>query len=267
MPDPIQPSDIIITYSGGSSNSNPLLSLGGDPSSIEIGSLINNLFRDITPSEASAGYVDYRCFYVFNDSSTETFYNVLTGIDSQVSGGSNILIGTIARDEVQTIQFTGSTTSGTFTLDYDGNITDSITWSGTYSILATNIETALNDLDELSEVEVVSNGSALFTITFTGEDGNRYHALLEEGTNSLSPSTTITISSTTTGSPINAISVLTDSPETAPTGISFDNDDISIGNLLPSDGFYAWLKRSTDADTEGINSDNAIIKISGQTQP
>lgn len=263
----IQPSDISITYSGGSSNSNPLLSLGGDPSSVAIGSLINNLFRDVTSSEAATGYTDYRCFYIFNDSATETFYNVNVGIDSEESEGSNIYIGTIERDEIQTIQFAGSTTTGTFTLDYDSSITDPITWSGTYSILATNIQTALNDLSELSEVEVVSNGSGLFTVTFAGADGNKNHPLLDVDDNSLSASTTITIVSALKGSPINSISDLTANAETIPTGVSFGTDTLSIGHLMPSESIYVWLKRSTPEASAGINNDNVVLKITGQTQP
>ena len=58
--------DIVYFMSGGSGNSNPNNSIGGDPSSSPISGLVNNLFDNISPEETTAGKTDYRCFYIFN---------------------------------------------------------------------------------------------------------------------------------------------------------------------------------------------------------
>jgi hypothetical protein len=51
--------------SGGASNSDPLLSLGGAMSSNAV--TANTLFDTVSAAEASPGDVEYRCFYVYND--------------------------------------------------------------------------------------------------------------------------------------------------------------------------------------------------------
>ena len=53
--------DVSMTYSGGSSNTNPDLSLGGVASLYAISG--TRLFDDVTEAEATNGLTDYRCFY------------------------------------------------------------------------------------------------------------------------------------------------------------------------------------------------------------
>lgn len=67
---PITTSDIQYRLSGGSANSNPLLSLGGAKSSVESGA---NLFDDVPSAEASAGKIEYRCIYIHNAHPTESY--------------------------------------------------------------------------------------------------------------------------------------------------------------------------------------------------
>lgn len=56
--------DIKKFYSGGSSNSDPLASIGGAKSSVEVVTL--TLFDDVSAAEALAGDVEYRCIYIQN---------------------------------------------------------------------------------------------------------------------------------------------------------------------------------------------------------
>ena len=60
---PIVNTDIKYRLSGGASNAEPDLSLGGAKSSTEMST---DLFDDVGSSEASAGDVEYRCIYVHN---------------------------------------------------------------------------------------------------------------------------------------------------------------------------------------------------------
>lgn len=63
----IVPSDIGMYLTGGSSNTNPNLSLGGNVSSTEVVSNeLHKLFRRITDSEASSGVTLYRCVAIKN---------------------------------------------------------------------------------------------------------------------------------------------------------------------------------------------------------
>ena len=66
--------DISFVLSGGSTNLNPNNSLGGMPSSAPIvDSTMNNLFDDVSALESQTDFVDYRCFYIFNDGTTAVY--------------------------------------------------------------------------------------------------------------------------------------------------------------------------------------------------
>src|SRR5437660_1271614 len=87
----ISPNDISFVYSGGVNNNNSELSLGGFPSVFPIPGSIDNLFPDISGREVVAGKTDYRCFYIFNDNITDSFFN--TSIWTQSQTASKIEIG------------------------------------------------------------------------------------------------------------------------------------------------------------------------------
>lgn len=64
---PISANDIRFYLSGGSSNQNPLNSLGGAISNTEIfNDVLENIFDNVTKVEADNGLTDYRCIYVKN---------------------------------------------------------------------------------------------------------------------------------------------------------------------------------------------------------
>lgn len=74
--------DIELSYSGGSSNSNPNGSLGGSPSSFQITDNINNLFDlALFDKEITTEDIDYRSFFVFNQNRRFALKNVKVWMD------------------------------------------------------------------------------------------------------------------------------------------------------------------------------------------
>ena len=71
--------DIKYRLSGGSANTDPLLSLGGAASTTDAASTI---FDNVTSAEASAGDTEYRCVYVKNNHGTLTALGTTIWIQS-----------------------------------------------------------------------------------------------------------------------------------------------------------------------------------------
>lgn len=79
--------DILFFLSGGASNTNPNLSLGGAISSTQItDNTLNNLFADVTGDQHTAGYTSYRCFYVKNNNGASTANNTVVWIQTNTTG-------------------------------------------------------------------------------------------------------------------------------------------------------------------------------------
>lgn len=73
---PILPTDIQYFLSGGSSNTDPNLSLGGAISTTRfLNKAQDNLFADVQGPEAAAGSTKYRCLYLKNGHGTLTMQN------------------------------------------------------------------------------------------------------------------------------------------------------------------------------------------------
>lgn len=88
--------DIDIRLSGGSSQSDPNLSLGGAKSSVEVNfaAILNNLFDNVSDSEALAGDVEYRCVYVHNSNGSSALTDAKAYITSNTpSADTTIAIG------------------------------------------------------------------------------------------------------------------------------------------------------------------------------
>ena len=114
---PILESDLIHRLSGGVSNIDPNLALGGamstDPGGVIVSDTDNNDMNDITSTEASDGIVIYHGYYYSNEITSEalTWTNPVFWIESQTSSGDtdvsiaisdeakNIAIETIADEE------------------------------------------------------------------------------------------------------------------------------------------------------------------------
>lgn len=88
-------SEIVMRLSGGSGNSNPNASLGGAISSTAlVDNTLNNLFDNVSGSEAEAGDVEYRCVYIHNNNASLTMQNSVAWIQTNTpSAGSAIDIG------------------------------------------------------------------------------------------------------------------------------------------------------------------------------
>lgn len=264
--------DIIYVYSGGATNSTPELSLGGDPSSYQIFNGINNLFNDVGPETAKAGLIDYRCFYVFNNHATDSYYDGKFYLESEAPE-DEMSFGVVFRNEVQSITVVGNITGGSVILMYD---TFNVTWNYTTDI-ATNayaLATALNGLAALSGVTAGASQqvyddlpAVVYEVTFTGEDGNRYHPLVTVVTNNLIGQSTVTIAKLADGSPINSIANEIDVPTTIPFGITFTKPTVStpfaIGTLKATEGFPVWSMRQIVAGTVDTAQDSFKVRFRG----
>lgn len=82
----IIPSDIKFILSGGSTNTNPLASIGGARSTVAGGYIVsgtlNNLWQDVDNTESSSGSTKYRCIYVRNENVANTLSNTKIWISS-----------------------------------------------------------------------------------------------------------------------------------------------------------------------------------------
>lgn len=80
----IASTDIDYKHSGGATNSDPALSLGGIISANDV--TPNDLFDDVSSAEASAGDIEYRCIYVKNSHGTLTLQAAKVFIQSNTTG-------------------------------------------------------------------------------------------------------------------------------------------------------------------------------------
>ncbi len=139
---PILPSDIQYFLSGGASNTNPNLSLGGAISTTQfLNKAQDNIFADVQGGEAAAGSIKYRCLYVKNNNATLTMQNTVFFVNvNTLSTDDTIRIGigtsglngteqTIADENTAPIgvSFSAPTTNGSgLSL---GNIPPGQTWA------------------------------------------------------------------------------------------------------------------------------------------
>lgn len=91
---PITSTDINYRLSGGASNSDPMLSLGGAKSSASAGA---SLFDDVSSAEASAGDIEYRLVYVHNAHASLTLIGAKVWIQTNTpSASTDVAIGLAA---------------------------------------------------------------------------------------------------------------------------------------------------------------------------
>jgi hypothetical protein len=82
MPQPVESTYLKLLYTGGTNNSDPLLSLGGaygqefifDPQQYTLDQLLENLFPNVRPEEQVAGKVRYRAIGIKNSHPDGTMY-------------------------------------------------------------------------------------------------------------------------------------------------------------------------------------------------
>ena len=273
----IQASDINFYYSdgqtgGAGNNCLPENSLGGDPTNCKITSTINNLFESLTTEQAQEGRVDFKCFYIFNDSYTDTLPGIDIYFDNQLDGNPELSMGINISNDVQQITIAASVASsvGHMVLGFDTLLTGNINNTSSVGVFATNIQTQLNNLETLSNVSVVGQDFTsyqVYTITFSGQDGNRYQPIITLNTNSLLGSPAIEIAKLVNGSPINSIAPVIVSPLDPPAGINFTSssavDRIALNVLKSLDGFPVWVKRVVPVNAAASDSSGATFKLEG----
>ena len=76
--------DIDYKHSGGATNSDPALSLGGVISANDV--TVNTLFDDVSSAEAAAGDTEYRCIFVKNSHGTLTLTAAKIFIQANTTG-------------------------------------------------------------------------------------------------------------------------------------------------------------------------------------
>ena len=271
----ISASEIGFFYSGGPNNSNPSLSIGGNPSNFPILGSTNNLFPNVTAEDAVAGKTDYRCFYVFNNSPTAALMDASIYVLSQKSGGSTVEIGVSKTTEVQTVLIAGTVISGNMVFKYN-HIQFTVEWDSTAN-LASNMTAGLASAGVDGAVVFIAitadNPMVLISISFEGDSDNRSHPLLELYENNLDTSLgffeppTITISRGASGSPINSVATQLAVDTATPARVDFSsiNPDqrIFIGSIMPGDSLPVWVKRTTPADTDFLETDYFTFRVSG----
>lgn len=270
--------DIKLVLSGGTYNSDPNASLGGDPSLRVVWGTTNNLFDDVTSDEAAEGYVDYRCIYAVNNSEDSAFYSTRVYIEDQVADGSTVEVGIAMETDVQQIIISGIAEGGSFTVQYEDE-TAVVAWDLDLAQWAVNLQNALNGLDALTDTVVSVNsyrndGSSrdltrVFEIQFLGVDNYRYHPILVLAANNISPAPPIIeIYKTKNGCPINSIAADIEVETTAPYGIDFttptNEDPILVGTMQAGDSFPIWIKRTTPAAAEPLATDGFVLRVMGR---
>lgn len=91
----IADTDILCRLSGGASNTDPNLSLGGvmSTTTVIVDNTLHNLFDVVTGAESTSGNTEYRGFYVLNNHGSLTMQSSKIWIDSEsVHTGVNMKI-------------------------------------------------------------------------------------------------------------------------------------------------------------------------------
>lgn len=259
--------DITFVYSGGQNNLDPSKSLGGSPSNNVLSGLANNLFTNLKKEEFASQFVDFRCFYICNNSFSDTLYNSSVYLESQISGVSNCQLGIAKSTDEQIIQLNSIPNSGSIKLKYESYTTSSILWNSNNVAFRKNIQEALNNLDIFSGVTVGDVGNNSFLISFLGSNNYRNYSLLQVAENNLSPSTTIDIAKRTEGEPINSIAPLLPTKTTIPNNVDFyetsESYRILIGDLHPGDVVPIWVKRSSFGQVSEDQTNGFAFRVSG----
>lgn len=277
----IKASDISLNLSGGASNTNPNLSLGGDPSAYEITTSLQNLFANISAEDAASGYVDYRCFFAFNNNLTDTLFSSLVYFDNVLDSEPQLLLGLYLADDVQRMVISENVTSGSIVIRYGSSTyyyTAPISWGGDYLDFRQNMENALNSIADLTGVQVLASaGGSFYTfeIAFTNSDGNKYHPTLHVSSNNLlnalNGQPTITMQKVVSGSPINTIPDSIPNILTAPVGPAFYTTSSQakklVGTLRPGEGFPVWVKRIVPKNANPSAASGSTFRLTGGSLP
>jgi hypothetical protein len=267
-------SDIKFYHSGGGSNCDPLLDLGGSISTCELTEGLDMLFNEVTEKQSRAGRIDYRCFYVKNTHPDDTLRNAKFYIDWEHKSGSFVDVGVRLRNEIQKVVITGLIAPDEddymtldipgyddFTVDYHSNLT---IWQGRF-------QTAIRGIDGLQDVIIEATGtvgsptSVTFIVKFVGQAESRQIDLMTVLVNSLNDQT-INILSDTEGSPVGIVAC-TSTVLVAPACVDFNyplrGSPIELGSLRPGESFPVWVRRTTPRNTRAKIRDKVRFNVDG----
>jgi len=278
----ISTTDIELRYSGGLFNNDPLLSIGGSIAQIAIeDNTLDNLFDSNPERETDVQYRDFRAIYVINNNTEDIIYDVLVYISKPVQEPSEILMGVIRHNEIQTISFVdfADITSGSFTLKLGNYITNEIAWDSDTDVFGANIQSAIRNIPGMIDVEVysptIAGDAVSYPIYFEGDASNKLQPTLSVNTNQLAAAgqpATITIAVSQAGSPINDVAVHVAFRNNPPAGVSFIETSpvlsVNIGTLRPGEYFPIWLQRTIPAAnlaSQPVSEDSFEFGISGMT--
>ena len=275
----VTPNDINMVLSGGTSNIDSDESLGGEPSSQPINT--ETLFSNIAQVDVDAGYTDYRCIYIFNESGIDNLRNSRVQITIKEETGASVNLGVDYNTEIQEMIIRGAVTGGNFTILCPGtNVSGplftvkTVQYDANINVWASNFQTALRSCTSYGYSDIVVTGasaatSTVFTINFIGDGDNRYYDLIAvQDNNLIGDSPVITIRKKQNGSPVNAIAPLVPSMESAPSGVQFTSttaEVVPIGKLFPDDGFPLWIKRIITKNTTAVSGDGFTMRLTGLT--
>lgn len=273
---PINPSDIQCVLSGGTYNSDPDKSLGDNPSLRAIWGMTNNLFSDVTAAAAEEGNIDFRCFYIVNNSENDTFFDTRIYLEQEDSH-SIMEIGIAKETDIQQIVISGIAEGGSYSIKYE-NSTISIEWRLQLLDWGQALQDALNSIEGLGGIVVNSSSyrnegstrdlTRVFEINFTGASNYRYHPMLELISNDIVGSPVISINKKKNGCPINSIAAKIDVDIIEPYGITWSSptaeDPLLIGNLRGGDSFPVWIKRTVEVGALPRVADGFLLKILGK---
>lgn len=279
--------DISIVLSGGSSNINPNNSLGGDPSGSPVANgVLNNLFDDVSPEEASEGSEEYRCIYIFNDGETSIWGLNIWLLENE-SQGSVIELGVQKSNEMQRITINGNISGGNLTLLYN-NRSFSFNYNPDLALMSVNLQESLRNLkisDDSEELifkdvsvsaQNAGQSTRIFDIFWQGKDSSRsffkFSKFLDNNNNDIGNqllplgSITVSLSTVVSGSPVNTIAPFINKETTPPGGVQFfqptNFSPIELPRLDPNDGFPLWVKRVIVAGATAKDQDSFSLRIS-----
>lgn len=262
--------DLILRYSGGLFNNDPVQSLGGSMSNVNIVSnTIDNLFDGVV---SLSDIADYRAIYIINNHDTDSFFNVKCWLENVNQTGSEISVGTFNINERQKISFLdyGNISNGSFVLKIGKFTTGQIIWDNDINVVAENIKTAINESPMISGTMVestdVTNDVGNIYLTFEDQDKNTSHPILRIVSQDLNNNPDILISIIQKGSPINDIAMDIEFDNNSPFEITFTKADFStpieIGCLRPGYAFFLWFKREFDYSAGSSLHDTQLVESS-----
>lgn len=266
-------SDIVFFMSGGPSNKDPLLCLGGYPSNYEVSGGINGLFSNIDAKAASSGMTDYRCFYVANKNMDSALYEASIHIDFEDDVEARVNLGVVKNTESQVISVSGGVFFGSVLLSFESE-QFTVTWGGSPNSFAASLTIALASIG-LKGAQVArssASNSHKFSITFRGVLDNKVHPLIQLISNDLEgPSKpSVSISRQTGGRPINSVAPILATPEVAPHNVTFvqtsPDSKLVIGTLSPGDYAPVWMRRITPQGVSYQKGSRVVLRVSGRAE-